>query len=99
MQRPFVLLNLSRGGDSSANKPVQGPQEREDKGRSAGCMGAGTGVEMKGEQQKEYKELITMPNFIGTPHIAGYTVQALYKMKAISWPKNKQNGGERDFGK
>jgi len=23
-----------------------------------------------------------MPNFIGTPHIGGYTVQALYKM---SW--------------
>ncbi len=80
MQKPFVLLNLSRGSIVSQTSLYQGLKSGKIKAAALDVWEKEPVSKMEGEQRKEYNELITMSNFIGTPHIAGYTVQALYKM-------------------
>lgn len=80
MQKPFVLLNLSRGSIVSQTSLYQGLKAGKIKAAALDVWEMEPVSKMEGTQQEEYNELITMPNFIGTPHIAGYTVQALYKM-------------------
>jgi D-3-phosphoglycerate dehydrogenase len=80
MERPFVLLNLSRGGIVSQQSLYAGLKSGKIKGAALDVWEMEPVEKMKDEMKVMYKELITMPNFIGTPHIGGYTVQALYKM-------------------
>jgi D-3-phosphoglycerate dehydrogenase len=80
MQRPFVLLNLSRGGIVSQQSLFNGLKSGKIKGAALDVWETEPVEKMEDEMKAMYKELITMPNFIGTPHIGGYTVQALYKM-------------------
>lgn len=80
MQKPFTLLNLSRGKVASQQTVYDGL-------KSGKILGAALDVweiepvnKMQDAMKAQMKEMLSMPNFIGTPHIAGYTVQALYKM-------------------
>jgi D-3-phosphoglycerate dehydrogenase len=80
MQRPFVLLNLSRGKIVAQQSLYNGLKSGKIKGAALDVWETEPVGKMDEEQKVVYQELISMPNFIGTPHIAGYTVQALYKM-------------------
>jgi D-3-phosphoglycerate dehydrogenase len=80
MQQPITLLNLSRGSVVETEVVLTGML-------SGKIVGAALDVweqEPLPMAPKEYKStadaLLKLPNFIGTPHIAGYTYEALYKM-------------------
>jgi D-3-phosphoglycerate dehydrogenase len=93
MQKPFVLLNLSRGNIVAQSSLYRGLKSGRIKGAALDVWEKEPVGNMEGSQREEYKELITMTNFIGTPHIAGYTVQALYKMSAVLAEKIRQAAG------
>lgn len=84
MKKPFVLLNLSRGPVVSQRAVFKGM-------KSGKILGAALDVweEEPFWKNKESEicllaeELMKMPNFIGTPHIGGYTFEALYKMSKV----------------
>lgn len=92
MKKPFVLLNLSRGNVVSMSTLYKGM-------KSGGITAAALDVwerepvsALEEQNRIIYKELIRMPNFVGTPHIGGYTVQALYKMSYFLAEKIKKAG-------
>ncbi|HEY9177124.1 MAG TPA: NAD(P)-dependent oxidoreductase, partial [Flavipsychrobacter sp.] len=80
MRKPFVLINTSRGGVVDTNTLYDGLLS----GKIAGaCMDvweeepiSAMSIEMRSFLDK----ISPMPNVIITPHIAGYSVEALYKM-------------------
>jgi D-3-phosphoglycerate dehydrogenase len=80
MQRPFVLLNLSRGKVVSQQSLYTGLKSGKIKGAALDVWETEPVDKMDQEMNIIRQELMSMPNFIGTPHIGGYTVQALYKM-------------------
>jgi D-3-phosphoglycerate dehydrogenase len=92
MQRPFILLNLSRGSVVEQNAVYEGLI-------SGKILGAALDV---WEEEPFWKHnnsplhqqalaLMKMPNFIGTPHIGGYTYDALYKMSKVLADKVENN--------
>ncbi len=83
MNRPFILLNTSRGSVVDAAALAEGL-------RSGKIAGAGIDVweeEPLGAMTEPLKglleEIMLHPQAIVTPHIAGYTREALYKMSEI----------------
>lgn len=82
MKKPFMLLNLSRGKILSQDSLYQGLKSGKILGAALDVWEAEPVSKMEGEMKTQFQELLGMPNFIATPHIGGYTVQALYKM---SW--------------
>lgn len=80
MQQPFILLNTSRGQVVETETLIQGLKERK-------ILGAGLDVleeEPLNKASLYYQEKImetqAYPQVIITPHIAGYSYEALYKM-------------------
>ncbi|GAA4450819.1 NAD(P)-dependent oxidoreductase [Rurimicrobium arvi] len=83
MQKPFILLNTSRGTvvDSellpgllqSGKMTALGLDVWEEEPLS----------KMSAKLRIVFNELITLPNVVITPHIAGYSVEALFKMSDI----------------
>jgi len=45
---------------------------------------------MDADMKAQYDELLARPDFLATPHIGGYTVQALYKMSFFLAEKIKK---------
>ncbi|MFT4062060.1 MAG: NAD(P)-dependent oxidoreductase [Edaphocola sp.] len=82
MRKPFVLLNLSRGKIVNQSTLLAGMREGKITAAALDVWEQEPIAKMEGKAQLEVWELLQMPNFAGTPHIAGYTVEALYKM---SW--------------
>ncbi|PSK94800.1 NAD(P)-dependent oxidoreductase [Taibaiella chishuiensis] len=80
MERPFVLLNLSRGKIVAAATLLAGLQSGRIKAAALDVWEQEPLARMDAATRAVFDELIRRPDFIGTPHIAGYTVQALYKM-------------------
>ena len=80
MDKTFVLLNLSRGKIVSAATLLKGLKSGKIKAAALDVWEQEPLAKMNTETRAVFNELIRMPDFIGTPHIAGYTVQALYKM-------------------
>lgn len=80
MERPFVLLNLSRGKIVAAATLLAGLRSGKITAAALDVWEQEPLSRMNAATRAVFDELIRMPNFIGTPHIAGYTVQALYKM-------------------
>lgn len=83
LQKPIILLNTSRG-------EVVKPEALESALFSGKVIGAGLDVwnieppSIMTETQKAYMIRIAgMPQVVLTPHIAGYSHQALYKMSAV----------------
>jgi D-3-phosphoglycerate dehydrogenase len=90
MAKPFVLLNLSRGKIVSQNAMYTGLKNGRIKGAALDVWETEPVSKMDPEMHRQYQELICMPNFIATPHIGGYTVQALYKMSFFLAEKIKK---------
>lgn len=80
MQKEFVLLNLSRGRVVSQEALYRGLQSGKIRAAALDVWEQEPVSQMEGAQRQVFEALIRMPNFIGTPHIGGYTTQALYKM-------------------
>lgn len=83
MQHPFVLLNLCRGKVVDQNILLSGLQSGKIIGASLDVWEEEPITKMDASAYKIAKSLLALPNFIGTPHIAGYSVQASYKMSYI----------------
>ncbi len=90
MQKPFILLNLSRGSVVEMNSLYEGLKNGKIKAAGIDVWETEPITKMTGVQEQQYRELIGMPNFIGTPHIGGYTHQALYKMSFFLAEKIKK---------
>jgi len=82
MQKPFVLLNLSRGSIVDQASLYAGLRSGKIRAAALDVWETEPTSRMAAEQKAQVQEMLQMPHFIGTPHIGGYTVQALYKM---SW--------------
>lgn len=92
MRNNFVLLNLSRGPVVSLTSVYEGIKQ-----------GKITAAALDVWEQEPYwlmpealkaiaDELMSLPNFIGTPHIGGYSVEALYKMSRYLAEKIERSG-------
>ena len=83
MSQPFVLLNTSRGNVVDAEILTKGLAERK-------IIGAGLDVweeeplqKMSHHQRALLERALTYPQVLITPHIAGYTHEALFKMSRV----------------
>lgn len=83
MQKPFVLINTSRGGVVDTKALYDGLLS----GKIVGaCIDVWEEepISAMSSKMKDYLDNIAaMPNVITTPHIAGYSVEALYKMSKV----------------
>ncbi|WP_118972083.1 NAD(P)-dependent oxidoreductase [Taibaiella koreensis] len=98
MKKPFVLLNLSRGTIVSQQSLHRGLKNGKIKAAALDVWEKEPVSKMTDSEKVIFDELIAMPNFIGTPHIGGYTVQALYKMSAFLAQKIVEAVGNPAFG-
>jgi D-3-phosphoglycerate dehydrogenase len=80
MQQPFILLNTSRGAVVDAETLLTGLEEGK-------ITGAGIDVweeeplnKMRPDSRKIFEQVVKYPTVIATPHIAGYSYEALKKM-------------------
>jgi len=80
MQRKFVLLNLSRGPVVSLKTLYQGIKEEKITAAALDVWEQEPYWNMNSELTEIGDELMGLSNFIGTPHIGGYSHEALYKM-------------------
>lgn len=89
MQRPFILINTSRGQVVDTAALYRGVTA----GKVIGCcldvFEQEPLLKMPPEMIEKIKNLMGMPNVVVTPHIAGYTHEALYKMSAALLQKVK----------
>ncbi len=90
MRKPFVLLNLSRGKIVSQTSLYRGLTSGKIKAAALDVWEQEPPSKMENDDKEIYKKLISMPNFIGTPHVGGYTFQALYKMSFFLAEKIKK---------
>lgn len=83
MQKPFVLINTSRGGVVDTKVLYDGLLSGKIAGACIDVWEEEPIVAMSIEM-RHYLDIISpMPNVIITPHIAGYSVEALYKMSKV----------------
>lgn len=90
MQKSFILLNLSRGKIVDQNSLYTGLKSGKIKGAALDVWETEPVSKMEGRMKSQMEEMLQMQHFIGTPHIAGYTVQALYKMSYFLAEKIKK---------
>ncbi|MEZ5018050.1 MAG: NAD(P)-dependent oxidoreductase [Flavipsychrobacter sp.] len=83
MEKPFVLLNTSRGEVVDTAALWQGLQSKKVSGACIDVLEEEPLEKMGAETLRRVKEMAKMYNVIITPHIAGYSVEALYKMSKI----------------
>lgn len=80
MQKPFVLVNTSRGGVVDTKALYDGLLSGKISGACIDVWEEEPITAMSAEMRKVFDEIAAMNNVIITPHIAGYSVEALYKM-------------------
>jgi D-3-phosphoglycerate dehydrogenase len=90
MQKPFTLLNLSRGKVVTQASLYMGLKSGKIKGAALDVWEIEPIGKMEALMKAQLEEMLQMPNFIATPHIAGYTFQALYKMSYFLAEKIKK---------
>lgn len=83
MQRPFVLLNLSRGKVVEQAAVLEGLKKGKISGAALDVWEKEPLHKMPAEMHAEARQLLAHPHFIGTAHIGGYTHEATYKMSLI----------------
>lgn len=84
MQQQFILLNLSRGPVVAQSALFEGMQSGRIKGAALDVWEEEPYWKTKDSVlSQQAKALLNMANFIGTPHIGGYTFDALYKMSRV----------------
>lgn len=90
MQRPFVLLNLSRGKVVAQSAVAEGLKTGKIRGAALDVWEQEPIHKMSAKMQEESRQLLAHPHFIGTSHIGGYSHEAVYKMSFILKQKIKQ---------
>jgi D-3-phosphoglycerate dehydrogenase len=90
VSKPFILINTSRGKVADLLAVHRGLKS----GRLLGaCLDVFEEEPPSGLDEARgsaLKEMIALPNFVATPHIAGYTHEALYKMSKTLLDKIKK---------
>ncbi len=86
MRKPFILINTSRGIVVDTDALLQGIAS----GKVAGaCLDVFEQEPVTKDSQGFSDLLVALPNVVVTPHIAGYTFEALYKMSKVLLNKIK----------
>jgi D-3-phosphoglycerate dehydrogenase len=80
MRHPFVLLNLSRGKIVAQSAVLEGLQSGKLVGAALDVWEQEPISRMPEDMIEIAHSLLSHPQFIGTPHIGGYTHEAIYKM-------------------
>lgn len=80
LKQPTTLLNLSRGEIVNTEVLLQGMKSGVIKAAALDVWEVEPISKMPDHLHAIATELLSMKNFIGTPHIGGYSVQATYKM-------------------
>lgn len=80
MRKPFILINTSRGLVADTIALYNGLQAGKVLGACLDVFEREPVSALTGETAKAFGHMMSMPNVIMTPHIAGYTFEALYKM-------------------
>jgi D-3-phosphoglycerate dehydrogenase / 2-oxoglutarate reductase len=80
MRKPFILINTSRGPVVDTVALYHGLTTGKVLGACLDVFEQEPVSALKGEPAKALGEMMEMPNVVMTPHIAGYTFEALYKM-------------------
>jgi len=82
MQRPFILINTSRGQVVDTHVLVRGLETGKIKGACLDVFEHEPITNAPNPLHTYIHQLTTKPNVVLTPHIAGYTYEALYKMSS-----------------
>ena len=80
MQKPFILINTSRGPVVNTLTLLKGLSERKVTGA---CLDVFEQEPLSLLGADLASKLTSLPNVVVTPHIAGYTFEALYKMSRV----------------
>lgn len=80
MRKPFVLVNTSRGQVVDSEALYRGLADGKIKGACLDVWEEEPLEKMNNKLKSLLDKVISMDNVIITPHIAGYTFEALYKM-------------------
>lgn len=83
MQKPFTLLNLSRGPVVDIDALAAGMETGKVTAAALDVWELEPFWSGSAEFRKTAATLLKYPAFIGNPHIAGYTFEALYKMSHV----------------
>ena len=83
MKKTFVLINTSRGQVADMKAIYSGLMDGKIRGACLDVFEQEPLVAMDNEQASKFAEIANLPNVIVTPHIAGYTFEALYKMSKV----------------
>lgn len=92
MRKNFVLLNLSRGPVVSLKSLYEGIKQGKITAAALDVWEQEPYWHMPGALKAIADELMSLPNFIGTPHIGGYSIEALYKMSHYLAEKIERSG-------
>ncbi len=80
MSKPFILINTSRGQVVDTLSLYDGIKSNKIIGACLDVFETEPISAMTEAKRKKLEELIQLPQLVVTPHIAGYTHEALYKM-------------------
>jgi D-3-phosphoglycerate dehydrogenase / 2-oxoglutarate reductase len=83
MKKPFVLVNTSRGDVVDTEIVWQGLQSGKLSGVCLDVLEGEPLTKMNDEKRTLIHQISLLPQALITPHIAGYSYEALYKMSAV----------------
>ncbi len=83
MRKPFILVNTARGSVVSSKALLDGLLSGKILGACLDVFEEEPPSKMGEENLKIFNEIADLPNVIITPHIAGYSYEALYKMSKV----------------
>lgn len=83
MRKPFILVNTSRGDVVDTNVVWEGLQSGKIKGVCLDVLEGEPLGKMNDEKRALVHAISLLPQALITPHIAGYSNEALYKMSAV----------------
>ena len=87
MQRPFVLVNTSRGPVVDTLALADGIAQRRILGACLDVFEEEPVNKLDAQRKKILDDLAATPQLVITPHIAGYTAEALFKMSRTLYQK------------
>lgn len=80
LKKPVIIINTSRGKVVSMETLFNGLNTGQVRGACLDVFEEEPPVKLDAGLREKFDTVISMPNVIATPHIAGYTYEALFKM-------------------
>lgn len=80
MEKSFILINTSRGAVADADAVLTGLESKKITGACLDVFEEEPLSRMRKEVKEKFMRISSLPNAVTTPHIAGYSHEALYKM-------------------